>query len=89
MSENLLQAIRLLEQRAQYLEKEAALLRQELAQVVDELAAASPVVARYVIEGETYEITQAEVEVVRARLVKPHSEEALHELVLVKKWQNN
>ena len=85
MSDTLLQTIRLLEQRAQYLEQEAAKLRQELAQVADELAAASPVVARYVIEGETYEITQAEVEAVRAKMIKPRSERTLHILLLAEK----
>lgn len=85
MSNNLLETVRLLEQRAEYLEKEAASLRQELAQVADELAAASPVVARYTIEGETYEITQADVDVVRAKMIKPRSEETLRELALVDK----
>lgn len=85
MSNNLLETVRLLEQRAEYLEKEAASLRQELAQVADELAAASPVVARYTIEGETYEITQADVDAARANLVKPWPDEAVQELALVNK----
>jgi hypothetical protein len=85
MSNNLLETVRLLERRVEYLEKEAALLRQELAQVADELAAASPVVARYTIEGETYEITQADVDAARANLVKPWPDEAVQELALVNK----
>jgi hypothetical protein len=85
MSENLLQTIRLLEQRAQYLEQEATLLRRELAQVADELATASPIVARYVIEGETYEITQADVEAIQARLIKPRAERTIHTLILAEK----
>jgi acid phosphatase class B len=85
MSKTLLETVRLLEQRAEYLEKEAALLRQELAQVADELAATSPVVVRYTIEDETYEITQADVDIVRAKMIKPRSEETLRELALVDK----
>jgi beta-mannanase len=85
MSNNLLETVRLLEQRAEYLEKEAASLRQELAQVADELAAASPVVARYTIEGETYEITQADVDAARSNLVKPWPDEAVQELALANK----
>jgi hypothetical protein len=85
MSNSMLETVRLLEQRAKYLEKEAALLRQELAQVADELAAASPIVARYVIEDESYEITQADVDAVRAKMIKPRSEETLRELALSEK----
>lgn len=86
MSNSMLETVRLLEQRAKYLEKEAALLRQELAQVADELAAATPpIVARYVIEGETYEITQTDVEVVRAKMTKPRAERTLHTLILAEK----
>ncbi len=85
MSNSLLETVRILEQRAEYLEKEAALLRQELAQVAEELATESPVVARYTIEGETYEITEADVEAVRVRMIKPRSEETLRELALVDK----
>jgi hypothetical protein len=85
MSKTLLETVRILEQRAEYLEKEAASLRQELARVADELATTSPIVARYTIEGETYEITQADVDAVRARMIKSHSEEALRELALADK----
>jgi hypothetical protein len=85
MSKTLLETVRILEQRAEYLDKEAASLRQELARVADELATASPIVAHYTIEGETYEITQADVDAVRAKLVKPWPEDAVQELALVKK----
>lgn len=81
----LIEAVRTLERRAEYLAQEAALIRQELNRLVAELAADSPIVARYEIEGETYEITQAEVEAVRAKLIKPWPDEAVQELALVKK----
>jgi hypothetical protein len=91
MDHTLLETIQTLEQRAQRLEEEAALLRQELARLAEELATTSPVVARYVIEGETYEITQADVEAVRTKMIKPRSEETLYELALADKvaerWQ--
>ncbi len=43
------------------------------------------VVARYDMDGEIYEITQADVEAVRVRMVKPRSEKMLYELALVYK----
>lgn len=85
MNSTLLETVRTLERRAEHLEQEAALLRQELARIAAELAAASPVVAHYTIEGETYEITEADVEAVRVRMIKPRSEETLRELALVDK----
>jgi hypothetical protein len=85
MSDTLLKTLRLLEKRAEYLEKKAAALRRELAQVAEELAVASPVVARYTTKGETYEITEADVEAVRANLIKPWPDEAVQELAVVKK----
>jgi hypothetical protein len=85
MSRSLLETVRMLEQRAEYLEKEAALLRQELAQVAEVLATESPVVARYTLEGEDYEITEADVAAVRANLIKPWPDEAVHELAVIKK----
>ncbi len=81
----LLETVQTLERRAQRLEEEAALLRQGLAQLAAELAATSPVVARYVIEGETYEITQADVDAVRANLVKTWPDDAAQELALANK----
>ncbi len=89
MSKTLIETVRILEQRAEYLEKEAAHLRQELAQVAQKLATESPpespVVARYTIEGETYEITEVDVEAVRANLVKPWPDETIQELAVAKK----
>lgn len=85
MSETILERIQILQQQAERLEQEAAELRQALAHVVDALVSPSSVVARYVIEGDTYEITQAEVETVRSQLAKPWTESALYELAAVKK----
>ncbi len=89
MSNSLLETVRILEQRAEYLEKEAVLLRQELAQVAEDLAAESPpespVVARYTIEGDTYEITEADIEAVQTKMIKPRAERTLRELALVDK----
>ncbi len=85
MNNTLLETVQTLERRAQRLEEEAALLRQGLAWVADELTTTSPVVVSYVIEGETYEITQADVDAVQTKLVKPHPESALQELAAAKK----
>ena len=85
MSNTLLETVQTLERRAQRLEEEAALLRQGLAWVADELTTTSPVVASYTIEGETYEITQADVDAVRANLVKPWPDDAVQELALANK----
>lgn len=85
MSDTILERIQTLQHQAERLEQEAAELRQALAHVVEVLISPSSVVARYVIEGETYEITQAEVESVRAKLAKPWTESALYELATVKK----
>ncbi len=85
MSNTLLETVQTLERRAQRLEEEAALLRQGLAQLAAELAATSPVVASYTIEGETYEITQADVDAVRANLVKTWPDDAAQELALANK----
>ncbi len=84
-NEALIEVVRTLEQRAEHLEQEAALIRQELTRIAAQLGAGSPIVARYVIEGETYEITQAEVEAVQATLAKPWPDEAVRELAAVKK----
>jgi len=84
MGETLLETIQTLQNQAARLEREAAELRQALAHVVEVLISPSSVVARYVIEGETYEITQAEVEAVRTELAKPWTESALYELAAVK-----
>lgn len=70
MNDSLLETIQTIQQRAERLEQEAAELRQELARVADVLISPSSVVARYVIEDETYEITQADVEGVKSELAK-------------------
>ena len=85
MSNTLLETIQTLRQRAEHLEKEAGLLQQELARVADALTSPSSVVAHYVVEGESYQITQADVDAVRAELAKPWTESALYELAVVKK----
>ena len=85
MSNTLLESIQTLQHRAERLEEEAAKLRRELARMADFLTSPSSVVARYVIENETYEITQADVEAVRAELAKPWNDAALYELAAVKK----
>jgi hypothetical protein len=89
MSDTLLEKMQTLQHQAERLEQEAAELRQALAHVVEVLVSPSSVVARYVIEGETYEITQAEVESVRTELAKPWTESALYELAAVKKVAKN
>lgn len=85
MGATILETIQTLQHQAERLEQEAAELRQALAHVVEALISPSSIVARYVIEGETYEITQADVESVRAKLAKPWRESALYELAAVKK----
>ena len=85
MSDTILETIQTLQHQAERLEQEATELRQALARVVKVLISPSSVVARYVIEGETYEITQAEVEAVRTKLAKPWTDSALYELAAVKK----
>lgn len=64
------------------MEQEASELRRELARID---VSSSSVVARYVIEGETYEITQGDVETVKNELARPWAESALYDLVAVKK----
>lgn len=81
----LLETIQTLQYRAERLEQEAALLRQELAHVVQRLVDPLTVVATYLIQGETYQITQADVEAVQSKMTKPHPDEALRELALAKK----
>lgn len=88
MNDTLLETIQTLQFQAQRLERDAGELRQALAHVAEVLISPSSVVARYVIEGETYEITQAEVETVRTGLAKPWSDSALYELAAVKKVAN-
>jgi len=77
----LIVTIQNLQRHAERLEQEAALIREELTQLIHTLT----VVARFTIEGECYEITQAEVDAARAKLVKPWPNEAVIELVLTQK----
>ncbi len=77
----LIVTIQNLQRHAERLEQEAALIRQELAQLIHTLT----VVARFTIEGECYEITQAEVDAARAKLVKPRADRTLHTLILAQK----
>lgn len=88
MNDTLLETIQTLQSQAQRLERDAGELRQALAHVAEVLISPSSVVARYVIEGETYEITQAEVETVRTGLARPWPDSALYELAAVKKVAN-
>jgi hypothetical protein len=71
-----------LQERARRLEEEIAALRADVEQAA---RAYSPPVATYVVDGEEFVITEADVAAVRARLVKPHSEETVRELALVNK----
>ncbi len=71
-----------LQERARRLEKEAAELRSDLEDVAKAL---SRPVAVYEIDGERVVITEADVEAVRAQLVRPHPEEAIRELALIHK----
>lgn len=71
-----------LQERARRLEEEVTALRAD----VEEVARAfDHPVATYVVDGEEFVITEADVAAVRARLVKPHSEETVRELALVNK----
>lgn len=85
MNDSLLETIQTIQHRTEKLEGEAAELRQALANVAKALLSPSSIVARYVIAGETYEITQADVEKVKAELANPWSESALYELAAAKK----
>lgn len=71
-----------LRERARRLEQEAAELRAEPDRLVETL---SRPVATYEVDGEKITITEADVEAVRARLIKPRSEETLRQLALIYK----
>ncbi len=71
-----------LQERARRLEEEAAALRADVEQVTRAL---DRPVATYVVDGEEFVITAGDVIAVRARLVRPRSEEAVRELALVHK----
>lgn len=89
MSDSLLEAIQALKQRAERLEQEAAELRQELTRLAEGLTNPLAVVARYIIEGETYEITQQDVEMAQTQSAKPWADRDLYELALLKKTAKN
>lgn len=85
MNDTLLETIQTLQHRTEHLEKEIVALRQALTNVAEVLATPQAVVARYIIDGESYDVTQADVDAIRANLIKPRPETALHELVVAKK----
>lgn len=85
MHDTLLETIQTLQFQAERLERDASELRQALAHVAEVLTSPSSIVARYVIAGETYEITQAEVEALRTGLARPWPDSSLYELAAVKK----
>ena len=69
-------------ERAQRLEQEVRALRADLDRVIETL---SRPVAEYEVDGERIVVTVADVEAVRAQLVRPHSEEAIQRLAFVRK----
>jgi hypothetical protein len=77
----LLDTVRALQIRSAHLEEVAATMRQELAQIVEQVAHTPLVI--YYIDNEKYEITPADIEAVRRRLIKPRTDEALRELALI------
>ena len=68
-----------LQERARRLEQEVAALRADLDQVADML---SRPIATYLVDGEEFIITEADMAAVRARLTRPCSDEAAQELAL-------
>ena len=73
-----------LQERVRRLEEEAAVLRSDMERIARSLESTPPV-ATYIVDGETFTITEADVTAVRAQLVKPRSEETVRELALVNK----
>jgi len=71
-----------LQERARRLEQEMAALRADLDQMANML---SRPVATYVVDGEEFIITEANVAAVRARLIRPCSDEVAQELALADK----
>ena len=71
-----------LQERARRLEQEMAALRADLDQMANIL---SRPVATYVVDGEEFIITEADVAAVRARLIRPCSDEVAQELALADK----
>lgn len=81
----LLQTIQSLERRAESLEQEAAELRRALHKVAHDLAQPDAVLATRQIDGQTIEVTQGDVEAVRARMNRPHPENVLREVAVAYK----
>ena len=73
-----------LQERARRLEEEAAALRSDVEQMARRLDT-SPPVATYVVDGEEFTITEADVERVKSRLLRPHSKEAIYATALADK----
>jgi hypothetical protein len=71
-----------LQERARRLEEEVAALRADVEQVTRAL---DRPVATHVVDGEEFVITEGDVAAMRARLVKPRSEETVRELALIHK----
>jgi len=69
-------------ERAARLEGEVRALRADLERVIEAL---SRPVAEYEVDGEHIVVTAADVEAVRAQLVRPHAEEAIQHLAFVRK----
>ncbi|HFE65895.1 MAG TPA: hypothetical protein ENJ93_01420 [Chloroflexi bacterium] len=88
MNGTLVETIQTLQRRAARLEQEAAELRSELAQVVEVLSVPSSVIARYVVDDETIEITQADVVEAQKELAKSWTDDVVYELAAAKKLAN-
>lgn len=71
-----------LQERTRRLEKEDAALQANVEKAAYSL---DRPVATYVVDGEEFVITKDDVAAVQARLIRPHSEETVHELALVDK----
>jgi len=66
------------------LEEETAILRSNMEQIARSLES-NPPVATYIVDGETFTITEADVERVKSKLLRPHSTEAIHTIALADK----
>lgn len=89
MDNTLLQTIQLLEERAERLERDASDLRRALGKVANELASPDAVVATAQVGDLTVEVTQSEVDAVRARLTRPRAESVVREVALTYKIAEN
>lgn len=89
MDNTLLQTIQSLEERAERLERDASDLRRALGKVANELASPDAVVATAQVGDLTVEVTQSEVDAVRARLTRPRAESVVREVALTYKIAEN